>query len=121
MKKRLRKKLRLREFKELGFTLDFDVDPDDDTAYGLLDARLDELLDSHNLTIVFGYGTLFVKTKPYYKSVTESSRQAIIGWMQKQPEAINLGFGPLADFKLAQRVYLRKPKWKPLPKKWSYH
>jgi uncharacterized protein YggL (DUF469 family) len=116
VKKRLRKKLRLREFQELGFTLDFDTDPDDEAAYNFLSDNLDNLLESLGYRIVFGYGTLFVRSQPY-QSVVAADRQLIIDWMQQQPKAINLGFGPLADFKLTQRVHLRKPKWKSLPRK----
>ena len=130
MKKRLRKKLRLREFQEMGFTVDFDVQPASDESeeeitreykqYNSLSNDLDELLRGLELRTAFGYGTLFVRAKPY-KSVAESDRQLIINWIKQRPEAINLDFGPLADFKLTQRVYLRRPKWKSLPVRWSTH
>ncbi len=95
----------------MGFTVDFDVDPDKPELYWPLQARLDLLLSKNNLKIVFGYSTLFVRARPY-ESVKESNRQTIIDWIKQQPEAINLGFGPLADFRLTQRVHQRRPKWK---------
>ncbi|MBH8569925.1 DUF469 family protein [Microvirga sp. STS02] len=118
MKKRLRKKLRLREFQEMGFTIDFDTD--DEASYRILDDDLSKLLAKLNLKIVFGYGTLFIRASSY-KSVTKSNRKTITEWIQQRSEAINLRFGPLADFKLTRRMYLRRPKWKPLPRKRSYH
>ena len=63
MKKRLRKKLRVREFQEMGFTVDFYTD--DEESYNSLDANLSELLAELNLKVVFGYGTLFVRASSY--------------------------------------------------------
>ena len=107
MKKRLRKKLRLQEFQEMGFAIDFDIQSADDESeeeiireyqeYNRLSNGLDKLLHSLGLKIDFGYCTSFVKAATY-TSVTEAHRQTIIDWMQQQPEAAWLRFGPLVDY-----------------------
>ena len=117
MKKRLRKKLRLLEFQEMGFTLSFDVDCNNPETYGPLYARLSEFLNKEGLTTVFGYGDLFVRTKREYQSVSETNRKVVAAWMQKQPEAIQLSFGRLADHRLTQLIHRRKAKWKPIRKR----
>lgn len=81
MKKRLRKKLRLREFQEMGFAIDFDVQPANSGSeeeitreyqeYSRLSNSLDKLLHSLGLKIEFGYCTSFVKAATY-TSVTEA-------------------------------------------------
>jgi uncharacterized protein YggL (DUF469 family) len=112
MKKRLRKKLRLMEFREMGFTIDFDVHPASNESkdelerefqdYSKLSNRLDNLLEQLGLKIDFGYCTSFVKAAPYI-SVTEAYRQTIIDWMREQPEVAWLRFSPLVDYNWARK------------------
>jgi uncharacterized protein YggL (DUF469 family) len=112
MKKRLRKKLRLREFQEMGFTIDFDVRLADDESegennqeyleYNSLSDGLNALLHSLGLKVDFGYCTSFVKAAPC-TSVTEAQRKTIIDWMQKQPEVAWLRFGQLVDYNWAKK------------------
>ncbi|RZK34717.1 MAG: DUF469 family protein [Hymenobacter sp.] len=97
MKKRLRKKLRLREFREMGFHVRFELAANytqEDT-----DSLLDNLIDfveANGLFIGGGLNFFYVTAKPRH-SVTEPQRQLLSDWLAQQPLVTELQVLPLSD------------------------
>ncbi len=101
MKKRLRKKLRLGEFQELGFEVRFRL-PDDCT-----EADLDAFFDSFIAEAIEGNGlicggrggrewNIFV-SRHHRQSATENDRSAIAAWLEGHGHVAEIRIGPLAD------------------------
>ncbi len=101
MKKRLRKKLRLGEFRQLGFEVSFRL------ADSLPDAEVDRFWDSFiggvieagDLMCGGGCGKvwdIFV-TPPGRRSATEDDRRGIAAWLHAQPDVLDVRIGPLVD------------------------
>lgn len=101
MRKRLRKKLRLGEFRECGFEVSFRL------ADGLPDSHLDRFWDSfigdaieaHGLMCGGGCGRVWdvFVTRPGRRSATEDDRRDITAWLQRHPDVIEARIGPLID------------------------
>lgn len=100
MKRRLRKKLRLKEFQEMGFHLSyrFASGVTSDTRERHL-AEFIDFIETHQLTCGGGGDEVvsyFVAHVPR-GSVTESQRAAVEAWLAGRKEAASLKVGPLID------------------------
>jgi uncharacterized protein YggL (DUF469 family) len=102
VRKRLRKKLHVGEFQELGFEVYFRVA--DNLSYDAFDAVVDtfisQAIEAHGL-LCGGGGTnpewsVFV-TPQGRGSATEEHRQAIAAWLAARPEVSTVQIGPLVD------------------------
>jgi len=97
MKKRLRKKLRLREFQEMGFKVKLELtDLGSDDAYFAFSDRLIEVVEANNLLMGGGINDFFVCTNSR-RSATDADREAIETWLQQQPEVSAVNVSPLID------------------------
>lgn len=97
MKKRLRKKLRLREFQEMGFPVKVDLDmPDTDEAYDAFWHRLVGMIEANRLLMGGGLIDFFVCTDSR-RTATEADRAVVETWLRQQPEATAINVGPLTD------------------------
>jgi uncharacterized protein YggL (DUF469 family) len=102
VKKRLRKKLHVGEFQELGFEVCFRVADNlsHDAFHTVVDVLISEAIEAHGL--VCGGGgknpewTVFV-TREGRGSGTEEHRQAIATWLAARPEVSTVQIGPLVD------------------------
>jgi len=101
MKKRLRKKLHVREFKEMGFSVRFKIASDLDEAglNAFIDAFLAETVEAHGLG--FGGGGNhewegFI-TMMGRGSTTEEHRTLVDGWLGAHPNVAEHEVGPLED------------------------
>jgi uncharacterized protein YggL (DUF469 family) len=95
MKKRLRKKLRLQEFREMGFHVDFEVNLA--STIEAEDAFFDKLfdfVDAQELSIGGSMSSFYV-TRSGRNSATEADREAMAAWLQKQPEVSSVRVWPL--------------------------
>ena len=97
MKKRLRKKLRLREFQEMGFQVDFEfvnypLEPSDWEFYDTVAA----FAATNNLHINGIENSFYVTAAPR-KSVTPAQHQLMADWLARQPNITDLQVGPLSD------------------------
>ena len=102
MRKRLRKKLHVGEFQELGFEVRFQVA--DNLSYDafdtVVDAFISQAIEAHGL-LCGGGGknpewNVFV-TREGRGSATEEHRQAIETWLAARPEVNTVQIGPLVD------------------------
>jgi uncharacterized protein YggL (DUF469 family) len=96
--RRLRKKLRVGEFREQGFALSFElVEPLHVDAEALFwDALIDEAIEANGL--LFGGsadGAVVEAAGP--GSVTEAQRAAVEAWLEARPEVVSVKVGPLVD------------------------
>ena len=97
MKKRLRKKLRVLEFQEMGFKVNFDLHlPETDAAQFAFWDKLVAEVESNGLLIGGGLDDFFVQANSR-RSATETDRQAIETWLLQQPEVSAVTIGPLID------------------------
>lgn len=97
MKKRLRKKLRLREFQEMGFRVEFDLHiPDTDEAQFAFWDKLVAFVEGHKLE-VGGSMSSFYTTRAGRGTTTEADREALDTWLNQQPEVTNVKVWPLDD------------------------
>ena len=97
MKKRLCKKLRLREFKEIGFHVDFKVDiPTTSEAENAFFDKLFSFVDERELSIVGSMSSFYV-TRAGRNSTTDADREALSHWLQQQPEVSTVQVWPLDD------------------------
>jgi uncharacterized protein YggL (DUF469 family) len=102
VRKRLRKKLHVREFQELGFEVRFRLTDhlSQDAFDAVVDAFISQAIEAHGL--VCGGGgknlewTVFV-TREGRGSATEAHRQAIETWLAASPEVNAVQIGPLVD------------------------
>lgn len=101
MKKRLRKKLRVGEFSELGFELRITL------AAGLseieredaIDAFIAQAIEANELAVGGGYGEVwnFFVTRAGVGSVTPSEREAVVAWLEAEPRFARVEASPLLD------------------------
>lgn len=104
MSPRLRKKLRVGEFAELGFTLEATLA--DNLAVQAEDALLDAWLNQVDAHAV-SFGGSFTGGKPSILTgmvfpvgatkVDEDMRQELVAWLNARPEVARLAAGELAD------------------------
>jgi uncharacterized protein YggL (DUF469 family) len=102
VRKRLRKKLHVGEFQELGFEVRFLVADNlsHDTFDALVDAFISQAIEAHGL-LCGGGGknpewSVFV-TREGRGSVTAEHRQTIERWLAARPEVKIVQIGPLVD------------------------
>lgn len=102
MKRRLRKKKRLGEFKELGFEVKIALRAAlDAPTHNALTERFIAAIEARNLAFGGGFGSDnqwngFVSC--YARgSATELDREAIRRWIAEQPEIVGHEVGPLRD------------------------
>ena len=97
MKKRLRKKLRLREFQEMGFRVRFDfIDPKDDEFFTDFWQRLTQLSEANHLLMGGSLDDFFVQTNSRCPAI-EADREALATWLHQQPKITNSNVSPLVD------------------------
>lgn len=96
--RRLRKKLCVGEFQELGFelNLDFKDDLSEEAIDAFLDAFLTEAMDANGLDYVGGddYGLVCSAKRG---SVTEEQRAAVEAWLKGRSELTKVEVSPLLD------------------------
>jgi len=96
--RRLRKKLCVDEFQELGFelNLDFKQDLDDQAIDAFLDAFLTEAMDANGLDYVGGddFGLVCLAKRG---SVTEEQRAVVEAWLKARSELTKAEVSPLMD------------------------
>ncbi|TWU09778.1 50S ribosome-binding protein YggL [Allorhodopirellula heiligendammensis] len=100
MRKRLRKKRRLGEFREDCFELTFEMSPtlNDDESDCLTDAFID-MIESNGLQFGGGGNDRWsgIVQGPYRGSATESDRQTVLTWLNQHLDVLNSQAGPLRD------------------------
>lgn len=94
MKKRLRKKLRLKEFQELGFHASFDLKEEQD--YDEFFDQLIPFVESQGLFIGGGLND-FYAVAHHRNSATPEQQEALRDWLSKHPSVSNINIGPLND------------------------
>lgn len=96
--RRLRKKLCVDEFQELGFelNLEFKEDLSDADIDAFLDAFLDEAMDANGLDYVGGddYGLVCLAERG---SATEEQRAIVEAWLKARSEVTKVEVSPLID------------------------
>jgi uncharacterized protein YggL (DUF469 family) len=100
MKKRIRKKKHLKEFQELGFSLEFDyVEAENKELFDtFLDAFLEEAIEGNGLECGGGgyiHHDYFVIR--HRGSVSEEQRNAVKQWLEKQSAVKNIVLGEFRD------------------------
>lgn len=97
MKKRLRKKLRIKEFQELGFYASFNLAPEPNSEGE--DEFIEEFLTFVESIGLFIGGSLtsFYAVADGRNSVTPEQQQALRDWLSKHPQVSNVNIGPLND------------------------
>jgi uncharacterized protein YggL (DUF469 family) len=102
VRKRLRKKLHVGEFQELGCEVHFQVvdNLSHDAFDAVVDAFISQAIEAHGLMCGGGGKNpdwnVFV-TRGRRGSVTEEHRQAIERWLATRPEINAVHIGPLVD------------------------
>jgi len=95
---RLRKKLCVDEFQELGFelNLDFKQDLDDQAIDAFLDAFLTEAMEANGLNYVGGedFGLVCLSKRG---SVNEEQRATVEAWLKGRSELTEMSVSPLID------------------------
>ena len=100
MKKRLRKKRRLGEFREDCFELTFEMSPTlNDVEIDLLTDAFIDMIESNKLQFGGGGSVRWsgVVQGPWRGSATESDRQAVLDWLDQHPDVLSAQAGPLRD------------------------
>jgi uncharacterized protein YggL (DUF469 family) len=98
MKKRLRKKLRLREFQQLGFYVDFKLNiPFTDEVEFVFWDKLVAFVEARDLEIG-GSMSSFYTTRTGRSTATDADREALAAWLHQQPEVSAVQVWPLDDF-----------------------
>lgn len=94
--KRIRKKLHIGEFQQLGFDIEIKYSDQltNDRHHEILDEIID-LIESYNLYI--GGGDSFTIYGEGYASVTEEQRGSIIAWMSNRSDLTLKSTSPLYD------------------------
>lgn len=95
--RRLRKKLHVGEFRELGFAVDIRVSPalSDSAADTLWWQFIEEAIEARGLA--FGGGSSGFVTRAGRGSATEKDREAIRSWLDAQAGVEAVAVGPLED------------------------
>ena len=95
---RLRKKLCVDEFQELGFelNLDFKEDLSEEAIDAFLEAFIKEAMEANGLGYVGGddYGLVCLQKRG---SVTEAQRAAVEAWLKGRTELTSVEVSPLLD------------------------
>lgn len=96
--RRLRKKLRIGEFQELGFTWEasFKLPLSPDQAEALVDALIVEAIEPGELAFG-GWVSGGVVTRPGRGSVSESQRLAVLSWLRARSEIAQVRASELFD------------------------
>jgi uncharacterized protein YggL (DUF469 family) len=107
MKKRLRKKLRLREFQQMCFAVRLaftqaaaELDSPERESFW---CRLVTMIEPSDLLILGMADDFCVMTNFYkmpdgcWKNATDADRQTVNKWLSQQPEVVSVGVGPLAN------------------------
>jgi uncharacterized protein YggL (DUF469 family) len=96
--RRLRKKLCVDEFQELGFelTLEFKEDLDDEAIDAFLDAFLDDAMEANGLDYV-GSEDIGLVCSIKRGSVTEEQRAVVQSWLKARDEVTKVEVSPLLD------------------------
>ena len=95
--RRLRKKLRLSEFQELGFPVEFRLVPDlsEEQLNAFWDAFLVEAVEGNAL--MFGGGESGYVCAVGRRSATDLNRSQIQSWLADRPEIVSVSVGALED------------------------
>lgn len=106
MKKRLRKKLRVAEYREQGFLMGYrhSADKGESERYELLERFLEKAVEANGLLCV-GFPKeavenqfeAFVMLDESRGSVAEEQRQAVLDWLKAETEITAYHAGPLID------------------------
>ncbi|MES2672101.1 MAG: YggL family protein [Pseudomonadota bacterium] len=95
--RRLRKKLHVGEFQQLGFNVDFTLDrnlpPNRNQRFW--DSFIADPIEVNHLS--FGGGESGFVVPEGRDSATDAHRQAVRSWLQARPEVISVAIGPLVD------------------------
>ena len=96
---RQRKKLRVAEFQELGFSIDaqFQASVTQDAREALLDRFVTDCIERHALAFGGGIESGFVCSFQPGRTVTEADRQRATDWLSRCPEVASAQAGPLED------------------------
>lgn len=97
MRKRLRKKLHLGEFREDGFIIKFSL-TNANKLDDFCDRFIDEAIDANDLECGGGGNTeweAFITRCT--GSATEADRLSVLNWLKRQPSVKNIEVGPLVD------------------------
>jgi len=96
--RRLRKKLHIGEFKELGFAIAVDLKPSTtrDMEDSIVSAFLTEIVGPRSLVFGGWIGDGFITCRGR-GSVTEADRAIILSWLVARPEVEAARVGPLID------------------------
>jgi uncharacterized protein YggL (DUF469 family) len=101
MKKRLRKKMRLAEFREFGFEVSFQLPDDLDQAdlYRFFDSFITEAIEGRGLMCGGGCGQVWdvFVTRHGRGSANEEDRHGVAAWLQQYPHVTDVQVGPLTD------------------------
>ena|SRR5471030_2116630 len=95
--RRLRKKLRIGEFQQLGFPIEFHLRPGltDEVAWAFWDAFICDAIEFNGL--MFGGGESGYVCGVGRTSAHEEHRRAIESWLCARPEVQSAKIGPLED------------------------
>jgi len=95
--RRLRKKLRIGEFQQLGFPIEFRLRPGltDEVTWAFWDAFISDAIESNGL--MFGGGESGYVCGIDRTSASEKHRQVIESWLRGRPEVQSAQVGPLED------------------------
>lgn len=96
--RRLRKKMRVDEFQEMGFNFTATLKDklNDEQADAVIDALLDEVVSPRGLEFGGWIGGGFI-CKSGRGSATEEDREAVINWLRQRPEVETAEADPLVD------------------------
>lgn len=101
MKKRLRKKRRVGEFREFGFELKFRLSDGLDEAGldGFWDEFIGEAIEAQGLMCGGGCGRVWdvFIARPGRHSATEDDRREVRAWLDRHPHVAEVYAGPLVD------------------------
>ena len=96
MRKRLRKKRRLGEFREYGFEVRFDITGA--SAWNdVFDAFIVEAIEGNGLQFGGSPRGGFVAAEGRRASATEAHRRAVRAWLERRPDVANIAIGELRD------------------------
>jgi hypothetical protein len=95
--RRLRKKLRVGEFQELGFEVSFELRPElaEDQLLAFWDAFILEAIERNGLA--YGGGTQGFCSSWRRGSTTETHRELLRSWLSSRAEVSSVTVGPLMD------------------------
>jgi uncharacterized protein YggL (DUF469 family) len=95
--RRLRKRLRVGEFQELGFKVSFELPPElgEHQMIDFWDAFILEAIERNGLA--YGGGTSGFATSWGRGSATEAHRETVRSWLSSRAEVQSVDVGPLVD------------------------